>query len=91
MAASQIIEHMSGNWIRASEITTYVYCRRSWWLQRVARYTADNIHEMQTGTEYHEDHGRTVQQSTWAQRLAYVLIFVTIGVIVFTVLMSAGI
>ena len=86
----RIIEHMSDKIIRASEITTYVYCRRGWWLERVRGYTAENVHELQIGTAFHEGHGRIVQRSTWVQRLAYILIFITVGFIVFSVLMSVG-
>ena len=81
---------MSDKWIRASEINTYVYCRRAWWLQRVGGYAAENIHELNTGSVYHQEHGRLVNRSTWVKRLAYALIFITISFMVFSVLMSAG-
>ncbi|MBE2199947.1 MAG: Dna2/Cas4 domain-containing protein [Anaerolinea sp.] len=81
---------MSDKWIRASEITTYVYCRRAWWLERVGGYQAHNARELQMGTAYHEEHGRTVQQATRTQRLAYALVLITIGVILFAILKSAG-
>jgi CRISPR/Cas system-associated exonuclease Cas4 (RecB family) len=45
--------------IRASEIGTYLYCRRAWWYQR-KEVPSENIHEMVIGTEIHRQHGRTV-------------------------------
>ena len=74
---------MSYKWIRASEISDYIYCRRSWWLKRVRGYTSQNVRELAAGTEFHQQHGRVVQQSIWARYLAYILLFIIIAVITF--------
>ncbi|HEX6385259.1 MAG TPA: hypothetical protein VF177_11360 [Anaerolineae bacterium] len=74
---------MSYKWIRASEISDYVYCRRSWWLKRVRGYTAENVRELAAGTRYHQQHGRMVQQSTWLRYLAYIVLFIIVAFITF--------
>lgn len=74
--------------IQASEISDYVYCRRSWWLRQMRGYAPQNMRELQAGQQYHQGHGRIVQQSSWLRRLAYVLLFVAVTYITFQVLMG---
>ena len=81
---------MSDKWIRASELNEYVYCRRAWWLRRVGGQATVNVRELAQGSRFHEEHGRIVQQATWTQRLAYVLIFITVSAILFSLLLSLG-
>ncbi|HUF39479.1 MAG TPA: hypothetical protein VMN57_13220 [Anaerolineales bacterium] len=45
--------------IRASEIGSYLFCRRAWWYNRSGR-RPDNQAEMQTGARLHARHGRVV-------------------------------
>ena len=56
---------MSDEWIRASELSEYVYCRRSWYLRQVRGYASTNIRQMQAGTQFHQQHGQQVQKSVW--------------------------
>ncbi|MCA9954567.1 MAG: hypothetical protein H6657_28030 [Ardenticatenaceae bacterium] len=75
---------MSDNWIRASEIGDYLYCRRSWWLKRSRGIAPENVRELARGTQYHRQHGNLVQQSIWLRRAAYVLIFVVVAVVTYS-------
>ena len=79
---------MSYQRIRASEIATYVYCRRAWWLRQVQGYAPENVRELATGQRYHEAHGRSAKQSFWLQRVAYVLLFVAVAFLTFQFLMG---
>jgi hypothetical protein len=79
---------MSEKWIRASEISNYVYCSRSWWLQRMRGYASQNVRQLETGTQYHQQHGRLLEKSVWARRLAYALLFFVVAFITFQILMS---
>ena len=74
---------MSDYWIRASEISNYLYCRRSWWLQRQRGAASRNVRELQKGRRYHQRHGRTVWQAVWLRRLAYVVLFVLLAFVTF--------
>lgn len=77
---------MSYPWIRASEIGEYVYCRRAWWLRRVRGAASANIAQMQAGVRHHERHGRLVRHSIWAQRVAYVALFLAVAMLVYRLL-----
>jgi CRISPR/Cas system-associated exonuclease Cas4 (RecB family) len=77
---------MSDHWIRASEISTYLYCRRAWWLKRKHGVQSQNVREMEMGTRYHGQHGRTVLHSIWARRLAYVILFIVVAFFVYSVI-----
>ncbi len=43
--------------IRASEIGTYLYCRRAWWFGQQG-IASENQAEMAAGSELHREHGR---------------------------------
>lgn len=76
---------MSDNWIRASEIGDYLYCRRSWWLKRSRGITSTNVRELAQGSRHHQAHGQMVQQSVWLRRAAYALIFVVVALVTYSV------
>lgn len=79
---------MSDKWIRASEIGEYMYCRRAWWLRRVAGIRpTDPVHAARqaAGSAYHRAHAAELRSSTrWATLLNVVLLslgFVSVLVI----------
>ena len=82
------LEHMSDNWIRASEISNFVYCQRAWWLQRVQGKASMNVRELQSGTQFHRQHGRLVTQAVWARRFAYTLLFLVVAFITYRIMMG---
>ncbi len=45
--------------IRASEIGTYLYCKRAWWYQQQG-VESSNQESMAAGTSYHRTHGKLV-------------------------------
>jgi hypothetical protein len=55
--------------IKASEIGSFVYCRRAWWYQQQGVAT-ENVPEMAAGTEIHHRHGRTVMVGGCLRTLA---------------------
>jgi hypothetical protein len=77
---------MSDQWIRASEISNYVYCRRAWWLQRAQGYASANVQEINRGVQHHQQHGRLHFQAVWGKRMAYILLFSLVAFVTFHML-----
>jgi CRISPR/Cas system-associated exonuclease Cas4 (RecB family) len=70
--------------VRASEISEYLFCRRSWYLSAQGiRPSLTQIDRMRAGVARHRRHGRLVQLS---QRLTTVAAFIFI----FALVMAAG-
>ncbi len=71
--------------IRASEIVTYLYCKRAWWYQRRGE-TSRNQQEMAAGTRLHYQHGRAVlhlgllRLGAWLLFLAALVLLAIYGV-----------
>jgi CRISPR/Cas system-associated exonuclease Cas4 (RecB family) len=63
--------------IRASEINSFLYCRRAWWYQAQG-IPSMNQAALEEGRVAHQVHARRVRQALWAIRFAYLLFFVAI-------------
>jgi CRISPR/Cas system-associated exonuclease Cas4 (RecB family) len=59
--------------IRASEIGSYLYCRRAWWYQHQG-IESQNQAEMALGSELHRRHGRAVLLTGCLRSAAYLLL-----------------
>ena len=59
--------------IRASEIGSYLYCRRAWWYRKQGR-ESENQAELATGTELHRQHGRKVLAAGLLRTLGLLLL-----------------
>lgn len=57
--------------IRASEIGSYLYCRRAWWYRRQGLEPANQA-ELDAGTALHRQHGRGVMLSGFLRTLALI-------------------
>ncbi|RPI86938.1 MAG: hypothetical protein EHM41_06735 [Chloroflexi bacterium] len=66
--------------IRASEIGSFLYCRRAWFYQRQGVESA-NTAEMASGTELHYRHGRRVLVNSCLQGLAYLLLLTSLALL----------
>jgi len=73
--------------IRASEIGTYLYCRRAWWYRKQG-VESENRAEMADGTELHRQHGRRVIAAGFLQMAGYALLLVAALLIVVFVTLS---
>jgi CRISPR/Cas system-associated exonuclease Cas4 (RecB family) len=63
--------------IRASEIGTFLFCKRAWWYQ-LQGYESDNKAELAGGSEIHQQHGRVVATSNCLQIFAYTSLMLAI-------------
>jgi CRISPR/Cas system-associated exonuclease Cas4 (RecB family) len=59
--------------IRASEIGTFLFCERAWWLQRKG-IEPENIAQLESGTAIHHHHSRQVFAANLMQTAAMVLL-----------------
>jgi len=59
--------------IRASDIGTYLYCRRAWW-HRIHGHESINQTEMALGTELHRQHGRQILAASLMRALGLILL-----------------
>ncbi len=56
--------------IRASDISSYLYCQRAWWYRQQG-FLSENTHELAGGRDLHQQHGRAVFASGVMRTLAY--------------------
>ncbi len=67
--------------IRASEIGSYLYCKRAWWYRKQG-VESENQAELAAGTELHQQHGRKVMAAGMLQIAGYVLLLAAITLVV---------
>jgi CRISPR/Cas system-associated exonuclease Cas4 (RecB family) len=67
--------------IRASEIGSYLYCRRAWWYRKQG-VESENQAEMATGTELHRRHGRSVIAAGLLRILGVILLLAAMVLLV---------
>lgn len=58
--------------LRASEIGSYLYCRRAWWYRKQG-FEPENQAELAAGTSFHRRHGRKVIASVLMRYLALLM------------------
>lgn len=81
---------MSEQWIKASEIGEYLYCRRAWWLRRELGVTSQNMREMAGGQQYHDTHGRLVSRARYARQAAAALLLLVILIMALQLVAGGG-
>lgn len=67
--------------IRASEIGSYAFCARAWWLGRVMGYRSANAAAMEAGTLGHRAHGRRVASAHRLRQLAIAALLLAVLVL----------
>jgi hypothetical protein len=72
----------SDDWVSPSDIATYTYCARAYWLERVRRLvrTGEGTGRLEIGQLEHQAHGRRVSTQRWLVRLAIVILIAAAGV-----------
>jgi hypothetical protein len=59
--------------VRASEIGSYLYCRRAWWYQRQGRGAVLSVAQ-ESGLDWHRRHGRRVLMASALRFAGWALI-----------------
>lgn len=67
--------------IRASEVGSYLYCRRAWWYRKQG-LESENQTELAAGTELHRQHGRKVIAASFFQILGLILLLAALILLV---------
>jgi Flp pilus assembly protein TadB len=67
--------------IRASDIGSYLYCRRAWWY-RLHGQESINQAELAAGTELHRAHGRKVLSAGLMSSLAWFILLAALVILV---------
>jgi CRISPR/Cas system-associated exonuclease Cas4 (RecB family) len=67
--------------IRASEIGTYLFCKRAWWYQ-LNGYESENQVELAAGKEIHEKHSRSVRRGRGLKAIASILLLAALSLVV---------
>ncbi len=49
--------------IRASEVGSFLYCRRAWWYHKLGK-PSSNQSQLDAGSEFHAQHGRLVARAS---------------------------
>lgn len=66
--------------IRASDIGTYLYCRRAWWYRNLG-YEPGNQVELAGGNQLHYRHARNLMLSGCLRILALVLLLASLVIL----------
>ncbi|MDZ4160086.1 MAG: hypothetical protein U1B80_09900 [Anaerolineaceae bacterium] len=66
--------------IRASEIGSYLYCKRAWWYQLKGE-PSENQAEMVTGSSFHRRHGRLYLLVTLQRLFAWLLLLLAVALV----------
>ncbi|MCL4529627.1 MAG: hypothetical protein M1282_09445 [Chloroflexi bacterium] len=67
--------------IRASEVGSYLYCRRAWWYRKQGM-ESENQSELATGTELHRQHGRKVLAAGLLRTLGVILLLTALTLLI---------
>ena len=60
--------------VRASELGSFLYCRRAWWLRKQGVQPANQA-ELAAGSDWHSQQGGLIAKSSILRVVAWVLIF----------------
>lgn len=76
--------------INASDLGTFLYCRRAWWYRKQGAESA-NQEAMSAGTSYHSGHGRRVFIARFLRFLGWLLLLAgVIALVLFLTTRLAG-
>lgn len=72
---------MNDDYISASELNEYLYCRRAWWYRRSGVESAA-VTRLDAGTDSHDDLAAAVSESAQTSRLGRRMIAVGVALLI---------
>jgi hypothetical protein len=73
--------------IRASEIGTYLYCRRAWWYRKQG-VESSNQSELTAGTTHHRQHGRKILAAGLLRNFGLLLVLISLVLLTATITLA---
>ncbi len=71
--------------IRASELSSFLYCRRAWWYRR-KNAPAINTAELAGGQDFHRQHVNQTRGAHSLKLIAFILLICALALFIFTAL-----
>ncbi len=68
--------------VRASDLASWHFCQRAWWLANVEEIAHERPEVFAIGNQAHAEHGRQVQQASRLRKSAIVLMGVALLLLV---------
>ncbi|MFZ3151891.1 MAG: hypothetical protein WA116_09450 [Anaerolineaceae bacterium] len=66
--------------LRASELGSFIYCRRAWWYQRQG-LSSENQSELNSGSQFHQTHAREVKLAGMFKYLALFFLILAVALV----------
>jgi hypothetical protein len=68
--------------VRASEIGSFLFCRRAWWYHKLGK-PSKNQPQMDAGSEFHIQHGKQVARASLLRILGSIILLAGILLLAF--------
>jgi hypothetical protein len=68
--------------IRASEVSSFLFCRRAWWYHKLGK-PSKNQPQLDAGTEFHLHHGRQVARASLLRIIGSIVLLAGILLLAF--------
>jgi len=63
--------------IRASEIGSFLYCKRAWWYQKLGK-PSQNQSFLDAGTNFHSEHGAHVARASLFRTTGWIILLAAV-------------
>lgn len=70
--------------IRASEIGSFLYCRRAWWYQKQGK-PSQNQANMEAGNTFHAEHGAQVARASFFRTFGWIILLAGLVLLAVTI------
>jgi hypothetical protein len=85
------VEPAGADWVRASDLAAWAYCRRAWWLARVQGAEHANLARLEAGIRRHGTHAESVARARRMRRAGILLIAVALLALLLILILAGGV